>query len=126
MANAITTEVAKKKMLLARAGAQLLPKITNMAFGTGGVDAEGSVLEVGEKQQELNAEVLRKEIDGYEIISDTKIQYKCTLEEGELVGQQLSELALVDADGDLVAIKNFAVKEKDSDWKMVFKISDTM
>ena len=126
MANAITTEVAKKKMLLARAGAQLLPKITNMAFGTGGVDAEGSVLEVGEKQQELNVEVLRKEIDEYEIISDTKIQYQCTLEEEELVGQQLSELALVDADGDLVAIKNFAVKEKDRDWKMVFKISDTM
>ncbi len=126
MANAITTEVAKKKMLLARAGAQLLPKITNMAFGTGGVDAEGSVLEVGEKQQELNVEVLRKEIDEYEIISDTKIQYQCTLEEEELVGQQLSELALVDADGDLVAIKNFAVKEKDGDWKMVFKISDTM
>lgn len=126
MANAVTTEVAKKKMLLARAGAQLLPKITNMAFGTGGVDAEGSVLEVGEKQQELNVEVLRKEIDEYEIISDTKIQYQCTLEEEELVGQQLSELALVDADGDLVAIKNFAVKEKDGDWKMVFKISDTM
>ena len=126
MANAITTEVAKKKMLLARAGAQLLPKITNMAFGTGGVDAEGSVLEVGEKQQELNVEVLRKEIDEYEIISDAKIQYQCTLEEEELVGQQLSELALVDADGDLVAIKNFAVKEKDGDWKMVFKISDTM
>ena len=63
MANAITTEVAKKKMLLARAGAHLLPKITNMAFGTGGVDAEGSVLEVGEKQQALNVDVLRKEID---------------------------------------------------------------
>lgn len=126
MANAVTTEVAKKKILLARAGVQLLPKIAKMAFGTGGVDADGSVLEVGEKQQELNAEALRKEIDGYEIISDTKIQYKCTLKEEELVGQQLSELALVDADGDLVAIKNFAVKEKDGDWKMVFKISDTM
>ena len=71
-------------------------------------------------------EVLRKEIDEYEIISDTKIIYQCTLEEEELVGQQLSELAMVDADGDLVAIKNFAVKEKDGDWKMVFKISDTM
>lgn len=126
MANAVTTEAAKRKILLARAGAQLLPKITKMAFGTGGVDAEGSVLEVGQEQQELNAEVLRKEIDGYEIMGDTKIQYQCTLKEEELVGQQLSELALVDADGDLVAIKNFTIKKKDDDWKMVFKISDTM
>ena len=126
MANAVTTEIAKKKILLARAGVYPLSKIAKMAFGTGGVDGAGNVLEIGEGQQGLNAEIFRKDVDGYEIINDTKVQYRCTLTEEELAGEQLSELALVDSDGDFVAIKNFTAKGKDIDWKMTIKINDTM
>lgn len=123
---AITTTIAKKKMLLARAGQQELPAITQMAFGSGGVNVAGEVLEPSEGQQELREEIYRKDIDKIEVISDTQIKYYCTLDENELVDKDISEIALVDADGDLVTIKNFKAKGKDSDFEMTFKINDTM
>ncbi len=123
---AITTTIAKKKMLLARAGQQELPAITQMVFGSGGVNLAGEVLEPSEGQQELNEEIYRKDIEKVEIVSDTQIRYYCTLNENELIDKDISEIALADADGDLVTIKNFKAKGKDSDFQMTFKINDTM
>lgn len=124
--NAVTTMTAKRKMLLARAGVQQLPKITQMVFGVGGVNEGDGVIKPEENQNRLNAEIYRKDIDGYEIISDTQVQYRCTLGESELAGEKISEIALADEDGDLVAIKNFMEKGKDADWELTFKINDTM
>ncbi len=126
MGMVITTVAAKKKILLARAGIQALPKISQMAFGDGGISVEGEVLEPAETQENLKHEILRKDIDGYEIISDTEIQYQCTLAENELNGSRLSEIALIDEEGEVLAIKNFSVKEKDAEWEMTFRIKDTM
>lgn len=123
---AVTTKAAKRKMLLARAGRQSLPRITKMAFGNGGVNDAGEVKEIDEESENLANEILRKDIDRNEIISDTQIKYFCTLAENELVGEELSEIALVDSDGDLVAIKNFMKKGKDEDWEMEFAVTDTM
>jgi hypothetical protein len=123
---AITTTIAKKKMLLARAGQQELPAITQMVFGSGGVNLAGEVLEPSEGQQELSEEIYRKDIEKAEIVSDTQIRYYCTLNENELIDKDISEIALADADGDLVTIKNFKAKGKDSDFQMIFKINDTM
>lgn len=123
---AITTTIAKKKMLLARAGQQELPVITQMVFGSGGVNVAGEVLEPSEGQQELKEEIYRKDIEKVEVVSDTQIRYYCTLDENELVDKDISEIALADADGDLVTIKNFKAKGKDSDFQMIFKINDTM
>lgn len=123
---AITTTIAKKKMLLARAGQQELPAITQMVFGSGGVNLAGEVLEPSEGQQELKEEIYRKDIEKVEVVNDTQIRYYCTLEENELVDKDISEIALADADGDLVTIKNFKAKGKDSDFQMIFKINDTM
>lgn len=123
---AITTQAAKRKMLLARAGKQELPPISQMVFGTGGVDPAGEVLKPEEGQRELKEEVYRKDIEKTEIISDTKIRYICTLEEDELAGKDISEIALADTEGDLIMIKNFRAKGKDSDFLMIFRITDTM
>lgn len=123
---AITTTIAKKKMLLARAGQQELPAITQMVFGSGGVNVAGEVLEPSEGQQELKEEIYRKDIEKVEVVNDTQIRYYCTLDENELVDKDISEIALADADGDLVTIKNFKAKGKDSDFQMIFKINDTM
>ena len=123
---AITTTIAKKKMLLARAGQQELPAITQMVFGSGGVNLAGEVLEPSEGQQELSEEIYRKDIEKAEIVSDTQIRYYCTLNENELIDKDISEIALADADGDLVTIKNFKAKGKDSDFQMIFKINDTI
>ncbi len=124
MADAVVTLVAKKKMMQARAGAIALPKVVGMAFGSGGVDASGNVITPTEGQTALKNQLLRKNIDGYEFLSDTKCRYACTLATSELVGKYISEIALYDSDGDLVAIKNFMSKGKDSDLEITFQMDD--
>lgn len=124
MAEAVITILARKKMLQARAGAAALPKITGMAFGTGGVDVAGTVIVPTAEQTSLNAEQMRKVIDGYEFLSETSCRYSCTLAANEMVGKNISEIALYDEEGDLVAIKNFSAKGKDDDLEMTFNVDD--
>lgn len=124
MAESVVTIKAKEKMLKARAGIQPLPQIVGMAFGDGGVTGEGAVIPPTEEQTALKNELLRKEIDGYTEISTTCYRYTCTLEEAELANQKISEIALYDANGDLVAIKNCLAKGKDDDAVMIFEIDD--
>lgn len=123
---AITTLAAKRKILLARAGELQLPKIVKMAFGNGGVDSDGNLIGLTEDQQNLNNEIYRKKIAMHEIVNDTQIRYICEIGEEELVGEKISELALVDEDEDLITIKHFTEKEKDNDFSFVFKVNDTM
>lgn len=122
--DAVVTLKARNKMLRARAGEIPLPKIVGFAFGDGGVDDPGNVLTPDTNQEELNSELLRKEIDSYTMISETKCKYECTLENEELAGESISEIALYDTDGDLVAIKNCTPKGKDGDFEMKFEITD--
>ena len=124
MTNAIITVTARNKMLRARAGEINLPKIVGFVFGNGGVDENGAVLTPPEEQTALKGELLRKEIDSYTFVSSTKCMYECTLQPSELVGENISEIALYDEDGDLVAIKNFMAKGKDSDLEMKFQMKD--
>lgn len=122
--NQIITKKARKKMVQARAGVIALPKIVGMAFGNGGEDGSGNVISPLESQETLNNELYRKEIDGYTFISDTSCRYECTLDTTELAGENISELAIYDEDGDLVAIKNFMEKGKDNDLEMTFQVDD--
>lgn len=124
MADAVVTLIAKKKMIRARAGEIALPKVVGMAFGSGGVDASLNVITPTETQTALNKELFRKEIDGYTFLSDSKCRYECTLENDELSGVYISEVALYDEDGDLIAIKNFMRKGKDADIEMTMQMDD--
>ena len=67
---------------------------------------------------------MRKAVDGYEVVSDTKIRYSCTLATNELAGVYISECGLYDADGDMVAMKAFMKKGKDGDMEAVFECED--
>lgn len=118
--NSTITVIGRKKMAQARAGVKALPKIAGMAFGTGAVQ-NGEVQPPGET---LFTEELRKEIDGYTAVSDTCYRFMCTLEKDELVDKTLNEIALYDTEGDIVAIKTFTNKSKDSDMQMIFEIDD--
>ena len=42
--NVVITKKAREKLVKARAGDLTLPKIAGMAFGNGGVDADGTVI----------------------------------------------------------------------------------
>ena len=122
--NVIITKKARENMVKARAGALALPKITGMAFGDGGVDADGSVITPQEDQAALANELLRKEINGFEFIEDTTCRYTCTLTEPELAGEDISEIGMYDENGDIVCIKNFKAKGKDGDMEMTFTLDD--
>jgi len=124
MADAVVTLTARTKMLKARAGEISLPRIEGIAFGDGGTNNAGEVIAPNGEQTNLNSELLRKPISGYTFLSDTKCRYECTLENRELPGEYISEAALYDEDGDLVAIKNFLPKGKDIDIEMVIQIDD--
>lgn len=125
MAGTTVTTRAKKKMLQARAGVRALPKIVGMAFGDGGVNSSNVVIPHSADSNTLHHEVYRKTIDGFSEISDTKIRYTCTLGVSELSGVDISEIGLYDADGDMIAMKAFTKKGKDSDMEAVFECDDT-
>ncbi|MCI8748982.1 MAG: hypothetical protein HFH67_14165 [Lachnospiraceae bacterium] len=122
--NVIITKKARENMVKARAGALVLPKITGMAFGNGGVDEEGGVIKPAEGQAALASELFRKEISGFEFIEDTTCRYGCTLTEPELAGEYISEAGLYDENGDIMCIKNFKAKGKDGDMEMTFTLDD--
>ncbi len=124
MENVIITKTARKKLVQARAGAIQLPKIVGMAFGSGGVDSAGSVQAPAGEQITLKKEIFRKNIDKYTFTDDTTCKYECTLAENELAGKYISEIGLYDADGDILCIKTFTSKGKDSDVEMTFTIDD--
>lgn len=124
MTNAIVTVTARSKMVRARAGEITLPVIAGFAFGTGGVDSASNVITPSENQTALKNEKLRKAYDSYSMISDTKCRYSCTLLASEMANENISEIGLYDADGDIVAIKNFKAKGKDSDIEMTFQLDD--
>ncbi len=123
--NVIITKKARENMVRARAGVLVpLPHIVGMAFGNSGVDADGNVITLFEEQEMLANEIYRKEIDSYEFIDDTICRYKCTLTEPELAGEDINEVGLYDANGDIVCIKNFRTKGKDGDIEMTFTLDD--
>ena len=123
MGTVVTTK-AKKKMLEARAGIKSLPIITGMAFGTGGY-VDGAIVQHDPDDNALYAEAHRQVIDGYTVISDTKIRYACTLAAGTLDDEYISEIGLYDAEGDFIAFKSFLKKGKDADVEVVFECDDT-
>lgn len=120
----VVTSVAIKKMLEARAGIAPLDKITGMAFGDGAV-ADGVVGIPDPDVPFLKHEIHRQVIDGFQLISDSCIRYTCTLAKEALPEKMINEIALYDEAGDIVAIKTFLSKGKDSDVEMVFDVDDT-
>lgn len=124
--NVIITSKGRKKLVLARAGASDLPPIVGMAFGTGGVDSSDTVIPPKDSQTDLTSEVYRKTIDGYTVseLETATVRYECTLLKNEVNNQYISEIGLYDADGDIICIKTFTKKGKDSDLEMTFTIDD--
>ena len=122
--NVIITKTARMKLVKARAGAITLPKVIGMAFGNGGVTADGSVIKPSDSQSELAGELYRKPIDKYSFPTDTTCRYECTLRTDELVGEEISEVGLYDEDGDIVCVKNFTRKGKDDDVEQTYVLDD--
>ena len=124
MANSVTTDKRREKMVKAGTGDIVLPTITHMAFGDGGTDVDGNPIAPTGADTGLKNELLRKGLDGHTYPVVTTCRYSCRLLKADLANQKINEIALVDSDGDIVAIKTFTDKSKDDDMEMIFEIDD--
>lgn len=123
MAKSIITKVRRKKMAEASHTTGKLAKITHIALGSGGVNTDGSVKAPLADATKLNTEVIRKAYTSSTKISDTSYEYTIKLGADELVGTYISEMALIDEDGDVAAFSNFLAKGKD-ETEVIFSIED--
>ena len=89
----------------------------------GGVDETGTVITPLPENVQLKNEVIRKPYILSKKTSDTSYEYAINLEKNELIGVYISELALIDEEGDVVAFSNFLAKGKD-ETEVTFTIED--
>lgn len=123
MVKNIITNIARKKMASSRAVTGSIAKIKYIALGSGGVDSDGNVISPNADRNELYNEVLRKEYTAVNKVSDISYEYEISLNTNELLGIYISEIALIDEEGDVVAFSNFLAKGKD-ETEVIFTIQD--
>lgn len=119
----VITKKRRMKMAEASHTTGHIAKITHIALGSGGVTAGGEVIEPLAENVQLNNEIIRKAYASSRRVSDTAYAYTIKLDENELVGSFISELALIDEDGDVAAFSNFLPKGKD-ETEVTFTIED--
>ncbi|MBR0583982.1 hypothetical protein HF326_13065 [Bacillus altitudinis MN12] len=119
----VTTLYARQQMAKARAEGTKLTKVVKMAFGNGGTK-DGKPISLDGTEQALKKELVQKNIDSFTFMEPAKIRYTCTIAEGELAGEVINELALVDEAGKFTAIRTMTDKQKDGDIEFVFEIDD--
>lgn len=115
MAEAITVKGYRKRLAAAMAGGAPLKKVKFMAFGDGGHNANLTAKPPSDEQEALNHEVLRKVLTAVAQEDLFSVTGRGLLESNELIGLRISEAALLDEDGKLIGLKNFAPKVKESD-----------
>lgn len=121
----VITNYRRKNLCKITSGAiSSIPKITHIAFGDGGVDDSGEPKTPLATQMALNSEIERYPIDGVTYPVDTTARYTVTIPKNDLPGEEISEAALVDAEGNLCAIKNMYVKKKDAGVSFAFTFDD--
>ena len=101
-----------------------LAPITEIAFGKGGLNEAGEPLTPSEEQTTLDNELTRYPIDGVTYPNETTARYTVTIPEDDLVGEKISEAALVDRNGEICAIKTMYPKQKDSGVSFTFTFDD--
>lgn len=121
----VITRIRRRNLAeITRGAVETIPKIKYIAFGDGGVEEDGQPKQPNETQTALNNEIGRYEIDSVTNPVETTNRYTVTIPESELNGQNINEMALVDEEGQLAAIKTFLSKGKDEDVKFTFEFDD--
>lgn len=116
MAEAITVDAYRKRLARRMAnGDAPLPAIAFMAFGDGGHNSDMSAKAPSATATALNHEVLRKSLSTIVQEDLFSVTGKSSIEASELVGVSVSEAGLFDANGQLVGLKMFSPKHKESD-----------
>lgn len=110
----------RRKLAKGLSGSAPSPKIGFVAFGDGGHSGKDPI-QPSDEQLGLKNELLRKPVS--EILQEDEVSVTGVgqVSENELIGSEISEVALLDTDGNAIAVKNFAPKPKESG--EIFEIS---
>lgn len=123
--NTAVTNVRRVKLCQVTSGASsAIPAVSHIAFGDQGVDSTGAVIQPLPSQTALKHEVARYPVDPVTYPISTTARYTVTIPADDLPGIALSEAALVDAAGDLCAIRNMLPKGKDAGVAFTFTFDD--
>ena len=125
MANTVITDYRREQLCKITSGAICtLAPIAEVAFGAGGVDEAGIVLQPVGNPPALTHEIGRYTIDKVEYPVATPARYIVTIPAADLAGEQISEAALVDSEGNFCAIRNMLAKGKDEGVAFIFTFDD--
>lgn len=86
-----------------------------IAFGDGGDVENGAVQTPSPTMTKLNLNCFRKPVESVEKVGQLGYKYGYTIPEGGLDGKSVSEVALIDEEGDLASIEMFKPKADDLD-----------
>lgn len=121
----VITKARRVKLCKATSGAiSTVPAITHIAFGDGGTNSAGEPVAPLATQTALKHEVGRYQVKSISYPIETTARYTVTIPKADLVGKKISEAALVDAAGDLAAIKTMYAKGKDEGVEFTFTFDD--
>ena len=122
----VITVMGRKKLCEAHAGSRQLPRIAKMAWGDGGVEQDGTPKTVTGEETSLYNELLKKEVGEPVFVNEehTACRYAAVLEANDLVGKEISELALYDEEDDMIAYQTFLRKGKDEGIPQKYEIDE--
>lgn len=111
----VITVKGRQKLCEAHAGVRDLPKISEMAWGDGGVDEHGTPKTPTGNETALYHELLKRKVNDPVFVNEqhTTCKYVTELEGDDLVGKEISEVALFDEEGDMVVYQTMLRKGKD-------------
>ncbi|WP_198468959.1 phage tail protein [Acetomicrobium sp. S15 = DSM 107314] len=115
MAEAVVINRFREKIARHMYNESPLPRIRFMAFGDGGHNSDLSPKAMDPARESLYNERLRKELNNIMQEDSMSVTGIGRLERDELVGAQISEIGLLDANGDLIGFRCFSPKIKDVD-----------
>lgn len=124
MPEAKITEKGREKLCRAHAGDVLLPKLSHIAFGDGGINELDEVIPATGGEVALRNELYRMEIDSHNYPVPTTCTYSSELKESDLQNKYISEYGIFDEENDLIVYKTFLPKGKDDDMKFGFEVQE--
>lgn len=114
MGNEISTVTFREKLAEATAGNITLPQASQIAFGNGGHDTSGQPVDPTGTETSVPGEFLQKSLNTITFTgATTELEGLLDFTEGN--GEEVSAVGIYDADGDLMALKTFTPKNKDSE-----------
>ncbi|NYT62352.1 phage tail protein [Alcaligenaceae bacterium] len=115
MASTVIANEYRARLADFHGGGSPLSPFGFMAFGDGGHNPDGTPKLADPDASGLQNELIRKPLNSITRTGPYTLECEGRLEPGELIGKHVSEAALLDAAGQVVAFKKFAPKVRDSD-----------